>query len=348
MAKTIVIKRNNGTVSQEPINSPKMRYYPTVEAAKAAVANGDIAEGELVTIGESDQTVLQDASVPVGTVVDYEGDTIPEGWLPCDGNSFDTTKYPLLFALLGKDTTPLYRNLDAEENLTRTITKHFSNMEILVLRWGKIVHVHFNAAQSYTWNGGSTTVLATGLPRPLEETTQVIRGTGGTAAQILTLRVDSAGELEVDHPSPENQSIYWYGDLTYIAKEGSGSYKIIKAVQGVLNEADSAAVVALEEKIMRLNDNNFSTTATEILTSDSSYTVTADVVLAKAVFNTTDTQYSGADFKVNGITVAALGTNSAGNAMSMQQAIKCYKGDVLTKKVNDVGGGCRVYIMEHK
>lgn len=96
------------------------------------------------------------------------------------------------------------------------------------------------------------------------------------------------------------------------------------------------------------NDNNFSTTATEILTSASSYTVTADVVLVRAVLNTTDTQYSGADFMVNGITVAALGANSAGNAISMQQSVKCYKGDVLTKSVNDAGGGCRVYIMEHK
>lgn len=176
---------------------------------------------------------------------------------------------------------------------------------------------------------------------------------------------ENAVQVTFDEPMPDANYIVTYSGLVTsvaanIAVKTKNGFQIHES-----NSGTTAAIVAwtafklftveglsdLESNVTELQEkgnNNFSTTATEILTSASSYTVTADVVLARAVLNTTDTQYSGADFKVNGITVAALGANSAGNAMSMQQAVKCYKGDVLTKSVNDVGGGCRVYIMEHR
>lgn len=47
---------------------------------------------------------------PVGTVIMYYGNTAPEGYLVCDGSMFDEHKYPLLKALLGKNTTPNLSN----------------------------------------------------------------------------------------------------------------------------------------------------------------------------------------------------------------------------------------------
>jgi len=45
-------------------------------------------------------------SLPVGTTIGYEGRVIPNGYLFCDGSTFDVTKYPELYTLLGTDTLP--------------------------------------------------------------------------------------------------------------------------------------------------------------------------------------------------------------------------------------------------
>lgn len=45
-------------------------------------------------------------SLPVGTTTGYQGGVIPNGYLLCDGSTFDTAKYPELFTLLGTDTLP--------------------------------------------------------------------------------------------------------------------------------------------------------------------------------------------------------------------------------------------------
>ena len=48
---------------------------------------------------------------PVGTIINYYGTTAPNGYLACDGSTFSATAYPLLYALLGKTTTPDMRGL---------------------------------------------------------------------------------------------------------------------------------------------------------------------------------------------------------------------------------------------
>ena len=41
------------------------------------------------------------AGVPIGTVLDFCGDSIPDGWLECDGQIIDEELYPALAALVG-------------------------------------------------------------------------------------------------------------------------------------------------------------------------------------------------------------------------------------------------------
>lgn len=41
------------------------------------------------------------ATVPVGTVVAFMGQTVPEGWLLCDGREVSRTDYPTLFSTIG-------------------------------------------------------------------------------------------------------------------------------------------------------------------------------------------------------------------------------------------------------
>jgi hypothetical protein len=46
------------------------------------------------------------ASSPIGSIVIWATNTIPTGYLLCDGSAFNTTTYSLLFIALGTNTVP--------------------------------------------------------------------------------------------------------------------------------------------------------------------------------------------------------------------------------------------------
>lgn len=41
-------------------------------------------------------------SVPVGGIVTFGGEVVPDGWLVCNGNTFERTTYPDLASTLGR------------------------------------------------------------------------------------------------------------------------------------------------------------------------------------------------------------------------------------------------------
>jgi hypothetical protein len=52
-----------------------------------------------------------DSSVPVGSIVAFHGTSAPDGFLECNGQTFNRTTYPKLYAVLNKATTPDMRGL---------------------------------------------------------------------------------------------------------------------------------------------------------------------------------------------------------------------------------------------
>lgn len=54
---------------------------------------------------------------PVGAVILYAGETAPEGWLLCDGSSYETEKYSQLHEVLKKDVLPNPTNQSGDETL---------------------------------------------------------------------------------------------------------------------------------------------------------------------------------------------------------------------------------------
>ena len=61
------------------------------------------------------------AGNPVGTIIPMYKKSSPSGYLYCDGSTFDETAYPLLYAYLGSNVLPDYREfalVGAEENTT--------------------------------------------------------------------------------------------------------------------------------------------------------------------------------------------------------------------------------------
>lgn len=67
------------------------------------------------------------AGNPVGSLLHTYKKSNPSGYLYCDGSTFDQTKYPLLYAYLGTNVLPDYREaveVGAEQNTTDTIATH--------------------------------------------------------------------------------------------------------------------------------------------------------------------------------------------------------------------------------
>lgn len=54
---------------------------------------------------------LEPRLVPIGTVIPWPGATVPDGWLECSGQVFNTGQNPKLFAVLGRNSVPDYRGL---------------------------------------------------------------------------------------------------------------------------------------------------------------------------------------------------------------------------------------------
>ena len=61
------------------------------------------------------------AGAPVGSLLSMYKKSSPSGYLYCDGSTFDATAYPLLYAYLGSNVLPDYREfalVGAEQNTT--------------------------------------------------------------------------------------------------------------------------------------------------------------------------------------------------------------------------------------
>lgn len=71
-----------------------------------------------------DSSTVNIATVPVGTIMPFAGPTtaIPSGWLLCDGTTYSSATYPLLYAILGSTTRP--------NAVSRVITGAASNANV--------------------------------------------------------------------------------------------------------------------------------------------------------------------------------------------------------------------------
>ena len=52
---------------------------------------------------------IKSGDIPIGTIKYFYGDTIPSGFLECDGSTFSASSYPELYNVLGTTTLPDFR-----------------------------------------------------------------------------------------------------------------------------------------------------------------------------------------------------------------------------------------------
>ena len=59
----------------------------------------------------------------IGSIISYWGNTIPNGYLECDGSVYDTTRYSELYSVLGSNTLPDFREC-AMRGGTQSVTNY--------------------------------------------------------------------------------------------------------------------------------------------------------------------------------------------------------------------------------
>jgi alpha-tubulin suppressor-like RCC1 family protein/microcystin-dependent protein len=76
------------------------------DVALGTLGNGDMLQYDSTSSKWKNVQVPTGELVPIGTVTAFYGTTIPQGWLLCDGSTYNTTTYSELFAFLGTATLP--------------------------------------------------------------------------------------------------------------------------------------------------------------------------------------------------------------------------------------------------
>lgn len=67
------------------------------------------------------------SGLPLGTILPLYTSSVPTGYLPCDGSTFDASEFPALYGLLGTNVLPDLREVTlvgAGQNTTNTIASH--------------------------------------------------------------------------------------------------------------------------------------------------------------------------------------------------------------------------------
>ena len=100
------------------------RYWHGTRAAFEQVKNS-IPNNTMICITDDNDAPSDNA--PIGSVFAYYGSSSPDGYLICDGSTFDTSLYPDLYLFLGSDTLPDLREctlVGVGQNTTHTIKDH--------------------------------------------------------------------------------------------------------------------------------------------------------------------------------------------------------------------------------
>lgn len=159
-------------------------------------------------------------STPLGAVYGIWSNTVPEGFLPCNGAQFDKTQYPFLYNMLGTDYLPDLREctlVGIGENSTDTLSTH----DIYTLgQFKDFATAGFSAAKTagYTISGNSVILNSTVNPANRKLVTQYVADADATDLQNLqtssdiVTRMRSKGINYIIKAIPGNE----VGDYNYV------------------------------------------------------------------------------------------------------------------------------------
>ena len=161
-------------------------------------------------------------ATPLGSVLAYFGTTVPEGFLPCNGATYDVTQYPELYTFLNSSTLPDLREcalVGIGENSTDTLGTH----DIFTL--GQFKDSGTYGTNTTSWEALHPYDAATNVMTTVINTTgadQIVTAKTGTSTATLGMRTRSKG-------------VNW----------------IIKAVPGMETTEATDAIEAINEKLAK-------------------------------------------------------------------------------------------------
>jgi microcystin-dependent protein len=158
--------------------------------------------------------------VPAGTIRSFGG-ALPTGHLLCDGSSYLTTAYPVLFAAIGytwggsgsnfnvpdfRGKVPMGSGQDSANGLSNRTLAEFTGNETHALSVGELAsHSHIDAGHSHTDAGHSHNMS------PYDYNTYVTSGSGGGIVHFNVrtnygnlLTENSSASIETSYASLEN------------------------------------------------------------------------------------------------------------------------------------------------
>jgi hypothetical protein len=180
------------------------------------------------------------AGNPVGTIIPMYKKSSPSGYLYCDGSTFDAAQYPLLYAYLGSNVLPDYREcaiVGAEQNTTDTIANHdvytqgqFKDDQLQ--NHGHSItdpgHIHRSPYSTYIKEFGSAGSFSR------------VQGIGYNEQETLTITNAKTG-ITIGNPNSGR-----HGDVTRGKRKAV--YFYIKATSGLSENAQDNVVAQLNEE----------------------------------------------------------------------------------------------------
>lgn len=197
------------------------------------------------------------SGLPIGTYTEYDGDTVPSGYLKADGSVFDETKYPELYMYLGTNVLPVkYSDISTKPDFQGTNRTDYnggitvySNVATMLQAAG-IDHdgAGFAADGLFVYQSGSWEML-------------YIENTDGTHYCVSQVSLNDSESVSVTIPVKKGQKVYALmrstsstddavagsyanPNYTYINIYYYTKYKLIKAVSGLTTGTGESIEVA--------------------------------------------------------------------------------------------------------
>jgi microcystin-dependent protein len=152
-------------------------------------------------------------TISVGTIIPYCGNNIPPGWLLCNGNTFDSTQYPVLAEILGS-------TYGAQVGTTITLPNFNSKAPM--------------GSGTGTTNDGSASLTNRSLGSSVGSSTVTLTTSQtGNASHIHANTLTSTGGLSHEHAAGGVTSTINSGATTAPARTFSGSTTVTSSTNSI-------------------------------------------------------------------------------------------------------------------
>lgn len=279
MSKSFVLNRSGSTPTLDNYPVSKVPVYATQADAEADISN--IEDGTIIATRDgaiNSSAIAQEAideatpeidnlvagsGVPAGTVVSIKSLSTLNGWLPCNGGTFDRDQYPFLYAALGNSTTlPIIIEPDEDELNKELFTgRMFMGKPVYKFMWQETTNRAANGWAVATPNGELYFPYAHDIKRIIDENS-VVNNTASYqlgVSDASLFQITNTAIVDGERKVQSNSQLYTYSayarlgsaeapatyTIYYIKNTDvytGAKYKYIRALSGTEATAEAAQV----------------------------------------------------------------------------------------------------------